>query len=198
MSKNSFITKLITLFVTFFKIGLFTFGGGYAMIPIIQKEVIENKKWISEFELLDIIAIAESTPGPIAVNMATYVGYKVGGVIGSIFATLGLATPSFIIIYLISLVYEDFMKITAVQNAFLGLKVGVIILLINAVIKLKKTIKFNLASTIVFLITLIAMVSFTIFNITIPSVTIIFIIMGLLFGIVFELITKQIKNGGNK
>lgn len=168
------------------------------MIPIIQKEVIENKKWISEFELLDIIAIAESTPGPIAVNMATYVGYKVGGVIGSIFATLGLATPSFLIIYLISLVYEDFMKITAVQNAFLGLKVGVIILLINAVIKLKKTIKFNLASTIVFLITLIAMVSFTIFNITIPSITIIFIITGLLFGIVFELITKQIKNGGSK
>ena len=168
------------------------------MIPIIQKEVIENKKWIKESDLLDILAISESTPGPIAVNAATFVGYRVAGVFGAIFATFGLATPSFIIIYLISLIYEDFMKIEAVTNAFLGLKVGVIILLINAVLKLKKSIKFSLPTTIIFLFTLISMVLLTVFNITIPSVSIIFIATGLLFGIVLELITKEFKKGGKK
>ena len=98
----------LILFLTFFKIGLVSFGGGYAMLPIIQKEIIENHKWISEEDMLDIVAIAESTPGPISVNTATFVGYKVAGVLGSIFATIGLAIPSLVIIFVISFFYQKF------------------------------------------------------------------------------------------
>ena len=168
------------------------------MIPIIQKQVIEDKKWISEIELLDIIAIAESTPGPISVNIATYVGYKVGGVIGSAFATFGLAVPSFVIILIISFFYEKFMSIGVIQSAFKGLKVGVIILLINAVFKLKKSVKFTTISWICFGITTSLMVFFALFEITIPSVSLMFIGSGLLLGVVIELINNFIKKGGNK
>ena len=94
MKKQSLFYKYFSLFSTFFKVGLFTFGGGYAMIPIIQKEIVDKKKWVNEIELLDIIAISESTPGPIAINSATYIGYKVAGVLGSVFATLGIVLPS--------------------------------------------------------------------------------------------------------
>ena len=166
------------------------------MIPIIQKKIIEDRKWISEIELLDMIAVAESTPGPISVNLATFVGYKVGGVIGAFFATFGLALPSFVIIFIISFFYEEFMKITMIQNAFKGLKVGVIILLINAVFKLKKSVKFNTVSWICFTLTVILMVSFSLFEITIPSVSLIFIGTGLLLGVVLELINSFSKKGG--
>lgn len=167
------------------------------MIPIIQKEVIEQRKWIGEAELLDILAIAESTPGPIAVNTATYVGYKVGGVFGSIAATLGLVVPSFTIIFIISLFYEDFMKFDVIQKIFKGLKIGVILLLINAVFKLKKNVKFNVISWITFSITTVLMVGFAVFKITIPSVSIIFILFGLLIGVVLELISSK-KKGEQK
>jgi chromate transporter len=198
MKKESYLSKIFALFITFFQIGLFTFGGGYAMIPIIQKKVIEDKKWINNVELLDILAIAESTPGPIAVNSATFVGYKVAGVLGSIFATLGLAIPSFIIIFVISLFYEEFMKLNIIQNAFKGLKIGVILLLINATFKLKKSVKFNIVSWLTFIITTTAMVAFTIFNITIPSVSIIFIALGAIIGLVIEVLSRFIKKGENK
>ena len=112
------IKSIFQLFITFFKTGLLTFGGGYAMIPILQREVSEKKKWISEMEMLDILAVSESTPGPIAVNTATYVGYEVAGFWGSFFATLGLIIPSFIIIFIISFFYKDFMNWTVVQAAF--------------------------------------------------------------------------------
>ena len=102
------------------------------MIPIIQDEVTRKRKWITNEEIFDIIAISETTPGPIAVNTATYIGYKIAGVIGSIVATLGLAIPSFIIIFVISYFYKDFMQWTVIQAAFKGLKVGVVILLITA------------------------------------------------------------------
>ena len=95
------LKQLFFLFLTFFKIGLFTFGGGYAMIPIIEREAVDRKNWISKDEFLDILAIAESTPGPLAINSATFVGYKVCGVLGSVFATLGVVLPSFIIIFAI-------------------------------------------------------------------------------------------------
>jgi chromate transporter len=168
------------------------------LIPIIQKKVIEDKKWINNVELLDILAIAESTPGPIAVNSATFVGYKVAGVLGSIFATLGLAIPSFIIIFVISLFYEEFMKLNIIQNAFKGLKIGVILLLINATFKLKKSVKFNIVSWLTFIITTTAMVAFTIFNITIPSVSIMFIASGAIIGLVIEVLSRFIKKGENK
>lgn len=124
--------KLLNLFLTFFRIGLFTFGGGYAMIPLIQRETVENHKWISDDDILEVIAIAESTPGPIAINSATFIGYKVAGVWGSFFATLGVVLPSFIIILIISFALREFQDIKAVQYAFNGIRAGVLALIIKA------------------------------------------------------------------
>ena len=126
------LKKALQLFITFFKIGAFTFGGGYAMIPLIQKEVVDNKKWITDDDILEIIAIAESTPGPIAINSATFVGYRVCGFWGSFFATLGVVLPSFIIILAISFVLSEFNDIKAVKYAFNGIRAGVLALLFKA------------------------------------------------------------------
>ncbi len=130
--------KALKLFLVFFKIGAFTFGGGYAMIPLIQKEACDKKKWISEQDIFEIIAIAESTPGPIAINSATFIGYKVAGTLGSVFATLGVVTPSFIIILLISYVLRQFESIKAVRYAFSGIRAGVLALIIKALISMYK------------------------------------------------------------
>ncbi len=128
--KNS--SNLLRLFWTFFKIGAFTFGGGYAMIPLIQRETVEKHKWISDDDILEIIAIAESTPGPIAINSATFVGYKICGVLGAAAATLGVVLPSFVIILLISFILQQFQHLKAVQYAFHGIRAGVLALLIKA------------------------------------------------------------------
>jgi chromate transporter len=114
------------------KIGAFTFGGGYAMIPLIQKEVVERKKWISDQDILDVVAIAESTPGPIAINAATFVGYKVGGAIGSFCATLGVVLPSFLIIVAISFVLQAFSHLKVIQYAFWGIRSGILALILKA------------------------------------------------------------------
>ena len=120
------------VFATFFKIGAFTFGGGYAMIPLIQKEAVETHGWITDEDILDIIAIAESTPGPIAINSATFVGYRTCGVLGSVCATLGVVLPSFVTIYAISFVLSRFQELKAVQYAFHGIRAGVLALLCKA------------------------------------------------------------------
>lgn len=120
------------LFVSFFKIGAFTFGGGYAMIPLIQQETVEKKKWMSNDDILEIIAIAESTPGPIAINAATFVGYRTAGVLGAAMATLGVVLPSFLIIAIISQVLRAFENLTAVKYAFFGIRAGVLALLVKA------------------------------------------------------------------
>ena len=124
--------KLAKLFATFFKIGAFTFGGGYAMIPLIQKETVETHKWITDDDILEIIAIAESTPGPIAINSATFVGYRTCGVLGAAAATLGVVLPSFLIILGISYVLREFQELKAVQYAFNGIRAGVLALLFKA------------------------------------------------------------------
>ena len=124
--------KLWPLFATFLKIGAFTFGGGYAMIPLIQRETVENKKWITEEDILEIIAIAESTPGPIAINSATFVGYRTCGFWGAVCATVGVALPSFVVILAISYVLNAFQELKAVQYAFNGIRVGVLALLLKA------------------------------------------------------------------
>lgn len=135
---------ILTLFLTFAKIGLFTFGGGYAMISLIENICVEQKKWISHEEMMDVTVIAESTPGPIAINCATYVGYKKDGIWGAIFATLGVVTPSFVIIYLISVFSENFLEITWIASAFKGIRIAVGILIldagINMFIKMKKKV----------------------------------------------------------
>ena len=141
--------KLWVLFWTFFKIGAFTFGGGYAMIPLIQREMAENKGWIKENDILDIIAISESTPGPIAVNSATFVGYQVAGVLGSFLATLGVVLPSFFIILIISLILKQFEQIKAVQYAFWGIRAGVLALIIKGFLTMYKQCPKNLLSYII-------------------------------------------------
>ena len=120
------------LFSSFFRIGAFTFGGGIAMIPLIQQEAVENRHWISDDDILEVVAIAESTPGPIAINSATFIGYRVAGVLGSICATLGVVLPSFVIILALSFVLRQFQELEAVKYAFAGIRAGVLALLIKS------------------------------------------------------------------
>ena len=124
--------KLLQVFWAFFKIGAFTFGGGLAMIPPIQKEAVENHGWVSDDDILEIVAIAESTPGPIALNAATFVGYRAAGILGSAFASFGTILPSFAIILLISYVLRQFQQLPAVQYAFWGIRAGVVAMLIKS------------------------------------------------------------------
>ena len=124
--------NMISLFLIFMKIGLFTFGGGYAMIPLIQRETVDNKKWISDKDILDIVAIAESTPGPIAINAATFIGYRVGGFLGAMAATVGVVLPSFTIIAAISYVLAAFQNVVWIQYAFNGIRAGVLALIVKA------------------------------------------------------------------
>ena len=194
MKKDNAFIRLLVLFLTFMKIGAFTFGGGYAMIPIIEDEVSKKRKWISEMEILDVIAISESTPGPIAVNTATYVGYKVGGILGSIFATLGLAIPSFVIIFVISFFYKDFMQWKVIAAMFKGLKVGVILLLINALFKLRKGVKTNLLGIILFVIALNASLVFSIININFRYLSLCLILLGIIVGITLTALGKMEEN----
>lgn len=137
------------VFTTFFKIGAFTFGGGYAMIPLIQKEAVEKNGWVTDDDILEIIAIAESTPGPIAINSATFVGYRTCGVLGSVAGTLGVVLPSFVLIYAISFVLRQFQDLKAVQYAFQGIRAGVLALLCKALWGMYKKNQKNWASYIV-------------------------------------------------
>ena len=125
-------SRALTLFLTFFKIGAFTFGGGYAMLPLIQREIVEKRKWITNDDILEVVAIAESTPGPIAVNSATFVGYRTGGFSGALLATLGVVLPSFAVILAISFVLREFESLKAVQYAFSGIRAGVLALVLKA------------------------------------------------------------------
>ena len=143
------LQKAVRLFLVFFKIGAFTFGGGYAMIPLIQKEVVENKKWITDDDILEIIAIAESTPGPIAINSATFVGYRVCGFWGSFCATLGVVLPSFVIILAISALLGEFQNIPVVRYAFNGIRAGVLALLFKALWTMYKKSPKSVAAYIV-------------------------------------------------
>ena len=193
MKSESKFVSVLKLFLTFLKVGAFTFGGGYAMIPIIQKETVERRKWVNNNDILDILAISESTPGPISVNAATYIGFKVAGFWGSFFATLGLAIPSFVIIYIISFFYKTFMSWSIVQAAFKGLSVGVIILLFSAVLKLRKSVPHNWLSIVLFSLTLVGMMCYNFFQLKIPSVSLIFIGLGLLVGIIATLLSRKEK-----
>ena len=140
---------LLDLFLTFAKIGLFTFGGGYAMIAMIENNCVEQKKWITHDEMMNITVIAESTPGPIAINCATFTGYKKAGLIGALMATLGMIIPSFMIIYLISMFLDNFLELTIIANAFKGIKIAVGLLILDAAITMiKKMHKKKLPRTI--------------------------------------------------
>ncbi len=184
--KKGKLRTLWSLFVSFFKVGILTFGGGTAMIPMIQSEVVEKRKWISLEDMLNIIAVAEATPGPIAIDAATYVGYQVSGVLGAICATLGAALPSFIIILVISFFYEAFMSVTVIYNAFQGLRVAVILLLIIAIVTLSKAIPRNWVSLVLFIIGFVGMTVLTWFDLTFSFISICFIVLGIIVGVVWE------------
>ncbi len=164
------VKNLWLLFISMLKIGLFTFGGGYAMISLLENEFVSNKKWLDHEEFLDLVAIAESTPGPIAINCATYIGFKKSGVLGAVFATLGMVIPSFTIIYLISLFFNRFLEITWVASAFKGIQICIVFLILSAGLKMLKKIKKNPFTVSVTLITFVCMVIFDLFAVNFSSV----------------------------
>lgn len=154
---------LIDLFFTFCRIGGLTFGGGYAMLPMIQKEIVEEKKWATEEEVLDYYAVGQCTPGIIAVNTATFIGYKVQGIIGAIVATLGVVFPSLIIITIIAALLKNFASYAIIQHAFSGIRVVVIALIISAILKLAKT---SIKNSITLIIAILAFISVAFVNLS--------------------------------
>lgn len=170
---------LLQMFLTFAKVGVMTFGGGYAMLPILQREVVENKGWATEEELMDYFAIGQCTPGVIAVNTATFIGQKLKGTWGAIFATLGVVFPSLIIISLLAGVIEAFSHLTIVQNAFGGIKVCVCVLIINAVVKLYKKAVVDIPTFIIYI--LVALCS-----IFLSLSPIIFVVLAAIAGIILK------------
>jgi len=181
------LKELFFLFLTMFKIGLITFGGGYAMIAILERELVEKKKWIMHEEFTDMISIAESTPGPIAINSATYLGYKRLGVLGSIFATLGVVLPSFIIIFVISLFFDQFLSLTYVKYAFMGIQACVAYLIISAGVKMFIKMKKTVLSIVLFTITTVCLICLTLFAVSFS--TIFYILIGGVVGLTVYLIS---------
>lgn len=165
--------SLGTLFFTFFKIGLFTFGGGYAMIALLEEEFIQRRRWLDKDEFLDMTAIAESTPGPVAINSATYLGYKLAGVPGAAVATVAVCLPSFLIIYAISLFFEQFTQLTVIANAFKGVQVCVIYLIFSAGVRMLQALDRSLFSSGVLLSVFLAMTSLSLAGISVSSILLI-------------------------
>ena len=170
---------LLQMFLTFAKVGVMTFGGGYAMLPILQREVVENKGWATEEELMDYFAIGQCTPGVIAVNTATFIGQKLKGTFGAIFATLGVVFPSLIIISLLAGVIEAFSHIQWVQDAFGGIKVCVCVLILNAVVKLLKKAVVDVPTGIIFVVVALC-------SILLPLSPVIYVVLAALTGIILK------------
>ena len=177
-----------TLFFTMLKIGLFTFGGGYAMIALLENEFVTKRGWLEQEEFLDVAAIAESTPGPIAINSATYIGYKQAGLLGSLVATLGMTLPSFCIIYAISLFFDAFLSLTVVACAFRGIQIAVLYLILSAGLRMLKKMEKTPFSWAVLLLTLIGMVTLTLFSVKLS--TIVYILTGGTAGVALWLIRR--------
>lgn len=176
--------EYFTLFLTFFKIGAFTFGGGYAMIPLIQKEVVDNHKWVTADDILEVIAIAESTPGPIAINAATFVGYKFGGFFGAFCATLGVVMPSFTIIALLSSVISRFQDYKAVQYAFFGIRAGVLALIVKAMINMYRKCPKNPVAYFIF--------AFSFIMVALLNIKAIYVLIGCaLIGLTASVVAKR-------
>ena len=188
--------NIFELFFTMFKIGLFTFGGGYAMIAILENEFVEKKKWTDKEDFLNMLAIAESTPGPIAINSATYLGYKKAGVLGSAAATLGVVLPSFMIIFTISLFFDAFLSLTYVAYAFKGIQACVVYLILSAGIKLFKGVKKNAYSITAFILTLSVLVALALFSIKFSAIF--YVLIGGVAGLVIHLIAKLRKKEGEE
>lgn len=162
---------LLDLFLTFAKIGLFTFGGGYAMISMIENACVGKKQWITHEDMMNVTVIAESTPGPIAINCATFVGYRQKGFAGALFATLGIVLPSFVIIYLISMFLDNFLEITLIANAFKGIKIAVGILILDAGITMIKKMRKKLVPRVIMMCSFMAMLLINIFSLNFSSIS---------------------------
>ena len=167
------VKSLGTLFFTFFKIGLFTFGGGYAMIALLEEEFIQRRKWLDKDEFLDMTAIAESTPGPVAINSATYLGYKLAKVPGAATATVAVCLPSFLIIYAISLFFEQFTQLTVIANAFKGIQVCVIYLIFSAGVRMLKSLDKSPFATGVLAAVMLVMVGLSLAGVSVSSILLI-------------------------
>lgn len=165
--------SLGTLFFTFFKIGLFTFGGGYAMIALLEEEFIQRRRWLDKDEFLDMAAIAESTPGPVAINSATYLGYKLAKVPGAATATVAVCLPSFLIIYAISLFFEQFTQLTVIANAFKGIQVCVIYLIFSAGVRMLKALDKSPFATGVLAAVMLVMVGLSLAGVSVSSILLI-------------------------
>jgi len=161
---------LLDLFLTFAKVGLFTFGGGYAMIALIENACVERKAWITHDEMMDVTVIAESTPGPIAINCATYVGYKQKGFAGALVATLGMVLPSFLVIFLISMFLDNFLDIRWVAHAFQGIRIAVGILILDAAIRMIRKMHKRLVPRIIMVCSAVAMFLIDIFALRFSSI----------------------------
>jgi chromate transporter len=171
---------LINLFLVFARIGGFTFGGGYAMLPMMQKELVEKKKWVSNDDLLDYFAIGQCTPGVIAVNTATFVGHKTKGLLGALFATLGVITPSIIIIGCIAAFISNFQDLEIVQHAFGGIRAAVVALILSAVLKVSK-------KSIIDIFTVAVFIAVTLLSLFTELSPIIFVIVAAVCGIIIKL-----------
>ena len=169
----------LKLFLVMFKIGLFTFGGGYAMISLLESELVAKRKWLESDEFLNVVAIAESTPGPVAINAATYVGYKLAGVWGSLSATVAVALPSFSIIFLISLFFDAFLSLKYVAYAFDGIQVCVIFLILSAGVKMLLKLEKTVWNIVVTSLVIAVMIALSVLSIAFSSVWYILITAGL-------------------
>ena len=189
---------LVDLFFTFAKIGLFTFGGGYAMIAMIENNCVERKQWITHDEMINIIVIAESTPGPIAINCATFTGYKKAGFMGALVATLGMISPSFIVIYLISTFLDNFLELTIIANAFKGIKIAVGFLILDAAITMVKKMHKKKLPRAIMVCSCIAMLCINIFALDFSSISLMIIAAVVSLTIFIANGAPEQKGGANK
>lgn len=187
--------KVFRMFLVMVKIGLFTFGGGYAMIALLESELVAKRNWLEKDEFLDMIAVAESTPGPVAVNMATFIGYRQGGVAGAAFSTLGVCLPSFLIIFGISFFFDAFLSLSYVSYAFKGIRVCVIYLILSSGWKLLKTMERTPFSLLLFGTVFSALLIFSLLSVRFSSV--LYILLSALAGFFLYLIQK-IRKGADK
>ena len=188
------MNRLLDLFLIFARVGLFTFGGGYAMISVIEHLCVEKKKWITHEELLEMTVIAESTPGPIAINCATFVGHKMLGISGAVVATIGMVLPSFLIIYLISGWFENFLELTLVANAFRGIKIAVGLLILDAGLNMAKKARKTTMTRVFVVSACVAMLAIQFFAWNISAISL--MLMAAVVSLVIFFVGDCRKRGG--
>ena len=187
------LPTLLSLFLSFLKIGAFTFGGGYAMIALLENEFVSRKRWMEKDEFLDMLGVAESTPGPIAVNTATYIGYKVAGVLGAVLATLAVCLPAFSVIFVISLFFDRFLSLKYVGYAFRGIQVAVVYLIASAGLKVFKGLKKTPFSVLLCASVFLCFILFSFFAVRFSSIF--FILIGGVLGLAGYFVSAMTKHG---